>query len=206
MDSHEPASGKPVPSLLRRWLREPLLHVLLIGFALFVVYYALHPNAGQRQDSNRIVITGDDLAQIRLAWMAQWHRPPTPEEMRNLLDGKMREEVLSREAIALGLDKEDTIIKRRLAQKMEFVMEDASALREPVDDELRRWFAQNAERFATPSLVTFRDLYFSPDVRAAHARDDATEALRKLVGKPEESPEFAGLSDPFMFQGCYAER
>jgi peptidyl-prolyl cis-trans isomerase C len=206
MDSHEPASGKPVPSLLRRWLREPLLHVLLIGFALFVVYYALHPNAGQRQDSNRIVITGDDLAQIRLAWMAQWHRPPTPEEMRNLLDGKMREEVLSREAIALGLDKEDTIIKRRLAQKMEFVMEDASALREPVDDELRRWFAQNAERFATPSLVTFRHLYFSPDVRAAHARDDATEALRKLAGRPEQPPELEGLSDPFMFQNFYAER
>jgi peptidyl-prolyl cis-trans isomerase C len=129
MDSHEPAADKPVPSLLRRWLHEPLLHVVLIGLALFVVYYALHPDAGQPQNSNRIVITADDLAQIQLAWMAQWHRPPTPEEMRNLLDGKIRQEVLSREALALGLDKDDTIIKRRLAQKMEFVMEDASALR-----------------------------------------------------------------------------
>ena len=118
--------------------------------------------------------------------MAQWQRPPTPEEMRNLLDGKIREEVLFREAMALGLDKDDTIVKRRLAQKMEFVMEDASALREPADDELRRWFAQNAQRFATPSLVTFRHLYFSPDLRGARARDDAVEALRKLAGKPEE--------------------
>ena len=191
MDSDEPASAKPAPSLLRRWLREPLLHVLLIGAALFVVYYALNPGAGQRQDSNRIVITADDLAQIRLAWMAQWQRPPTPEEMRNLLDGKIREEVLSREAMALGLDKDDTIVKRRLAQKMEFVMEDASALREPADDELRRWFAQNAQRFAMPSLVTFRHLYFSPDLRGARARDDAIEALRKLAGKPEEAPELA---------------
>jgi peptidyl-prolyl cis-trans isomerase C len=206
MDSRDPTSAEPVPSLLRRWLREPLLHVLMIGATLFVVYYALNPRAGQRQDSNRIAITADDLAQIRLAWMAQWQRPPTPEEMRNLLDGKIREEVLSREAMALGLDQDDTIVKRRLAQKMEFVMEDASALREPADDELRRWFAQNARRFATPSLVTFRHLYFSPDLRGARARDDAMEALRKLADKPEESPELAGLSDPFMFQDFYAER
>ena len=189
MNSCDLASAKPAPSLLRRWLREPLLHVVLIGLALFVIYYALNPSAGQRQDSNRIAITADDLAQIRLAWMAQWQRPPTPEEMRNLLDGKIREEVLFREAMALGLDKDDTIVKRRLAQKTEFVMEDASALREPADDELRRWFAQNAQRFATPSLVTFRHLYFSPDLRGARARDDATEVLRKLAGKPEESPE-----------------
>lgn len=206
MDSHEPASGKPVPSLLRRWLREPLLHVLLIGLALFVAYYALHPDAGQQRDSNRIVITADDLAQIQLAWMAQWHRPPTPEEMRNLLDTKIREEVLSREALALGLDKDDTIIKRRLAQKLEFVMEDASALREPADDELRRWFAQNAQRFATPSLATFRHLYFSPDLRGTHAREDAMQALHKLADKAEQSPELQGLSDPFMFQNFYAER
>ncbi len=206
MGSEKLPSAKPVRSLLRRWLHEPLLHVLLIGATLFVVYYALNPGAGRRQDPNTIVITADDLAQIRLAWMAQWHRPPTSEEMHNLLDGKIREDVLSREAMALGLDKDDTIIKRRLAQKMEFLMEDASSLREPADDELRRWFAQNAQRFATPSLVTFRHLYFSPDRRAAHAREDAAEALRKLVGKPEQSPELEGLSDRFMFQDFYAER
>lgn len=206
MDFHDLASAKPARSLLRRWLREPLLHVLLIGLTLFAVYRALHPDAGDLQDANRIVITADNVAQIQVAWMAQWHRPPTPEEMHNLLDGKIREEVLSREALALGLDKDDAIIRRRLAQKMEFVMEDASSLREPGADELRRWFAQNAGRFATPSLVTFRHLYFSPDRRGARARDDAADALRKLAGKPEETPELDGLSDRFMFQDFYAER
>ena len=204
MSSHR--RKKPAPSLLRRWLREPLLHVLLIGAALFAVYDVLNPGAGQRQDSNRIVITADDLAQIQIAWMAQWRRPPTPDEMRNLLDGKIREEILSREATALGLDKDDTIVKRRLAQKMEFVMDDVAALREPTDDELRRWFEQNTQRFALPSLVTFRHLYFSPDLRGARARDDAADALRKLAGKPEEAPELQGLSDRFMFQDFYAER
>jgi peptidyl-prolyl cis-trans isomerase C len=202
----EPASGKPAPSQLRRWLREPLLHVLLIGLALFAVYGALKPGAGQLQDANRIVITADDIAQIQLNWMAQWQRAPTPDEMRNLLDGKVREEILSREAMALGLDKDDTIVKRRMAQKMEFLMEDVSALREPADVELRLWFEQNPQRFALPGLVSFRHLYFSSDLRGERARDAAAGALRQLAGKQEESPELAGLSDPFMFQDFYAER
>jgi peptidyl-prolyl cis-trans isomerase C len=206
MGSDKLPSYKPARSLFRRWLHEPLLHVLLIGVLIFALYYALNPDAGLHQDSNRIVITADDLAQIRLAWMAQWQRPPTLEEMRNLLDGKIREEVLSREAATLGLDKDDTIVKRRLAQKLEFVMDDASALRDPADEELRRWFAQNTQRFAMPSLLTFRHLYFSPDFRGARARDDAIEALRKLAGKTDEAPELQGLADPFMFQDLYAER
>ena len=206
MGSDKLPSDKPTPSLLRRWLREPLLHVLLIGAALFALYYALNPDAGQHQDSNRIVITADDLVQIRVAWMAQWQRPPTPDEMRNLLDGKIREEVLSREAMALGLDKADTIIKRRLAQKLEFVMEDASALREPATTSSGAGSRRTRSVLPLSSLVTFRHLYFSPDLRGARARDDATEALRKLAGKPEEAPDLQGLSDPFMFQDLYAER
>jgi hypothetical protein len=206
MGSNEIAPAKPRWSPLRRFLREPLLHVLLIGAGLFAVYYALNPSAGERQDANRIVITADDLAQLQIAWASQWRRPPTADEMRNLLDGKVREEVLSREATALGLDKDDTIIKRRLAQKMEFVMDDVAALREPTEDELRRWFAQNPQRFALPALVTFRHLYFSPDRRGTRARDDAAAVLQKLAGKPEETPELAALADPFMFQDFYAER
>ncbi len=200
------ASSRTMRSLLRRWLHEPLLHVLLIGAALLAVYDVLNPGASQPQDANHIVITADDLAQIQIAWMAQWGRPPTTEEMRNLLDGKIREEILFHEATALGLDKDDTIVKRRLAQKMEFVMDDVAALHEPTDGELRRWFEQNTQRFALPNLVTFRHLYFSPDLRGTRARDDAADALRKLVGRPDEAPEVGGLADRFIFQDFYAER
>ena len=197
---------RTVISRLRQWLREPLLHVLLIGAVLFAVYDALHPGADQREDANRIAITADDLAQLQIAWMAQWRRPPTADEMRNLLDGKIREEVLAHEAAALGLDKDDTIVKRRLAQKMQFVMDDVAALREPTEDELRRWFEQNAQRFALPSLVTFRHLYFSPDRRSGRAHDDAADALQTLAGEAEEAPGPPEIADPFMFQDFYAER
>jgi peptidyl-prolyl cis-trans isomerase C len=206
MGSDELVLAKPTPSLLQRWLRDPLLHVVLSGATLFALYYAVNPGATQRLDANRLVITADDLAQIEIAWAAQWHRPPTADEMRNLLDGRVREEILFREAAALGLDKDDTIVKRRLAQKMEFVMDDVAALHEPADDELRRWFEQNTQHFALSSLVTFRHLYFSPDLHGVRAREDAADALRKLAGKPEEAPQLARLADPFMFPDFYAER
>jgi peptidyl-prolyl cis-trans isomerase C len=102
-------------------LREPLLHFLLIGTALFVGYRVLNPNADAAAQSNRIELTQDDLLQMSVAWLAQGQPAPTPEQMRNLVEHRVREEILYREALALGLDKGDTIVRRRLAQKMEFL-------------------------------------------------------------------------------------
>jgi hypothetical protein len=121
--------------------------------------------------------------------MAQWQRLPTTEEMRGLVDNKIREEILYREALALGLDQGDTIVKRRLAQKMEFLTEDVSAVRDPEANELKAWFAQNSSRFALPGRVTFRHLYFSPDTRGQQAREAAMHALQKLLGS--SFPPFA---------------
>jgi len=135
---------------VRRWLREPLLHFLLAGLALFVGYRALNPAAVEQGNRSRIELTDDDLRQLEVGWMAQWRRPPTPEEMRRLVDSKVREEILYREALALGLDQDDTIVKRRMAQKMEFLAEDLAALRDPNREELRTWFEKNAPRFTVP--------------------------------------------------------
>src|SRR5262245_6394111 len=91
--------------------REPLLQFLVIGLVLFAGYRLLNPAAGERPDGNRIVITDDDLRQLQISWMAQRQRPPTPEELGGLVQNKVREEILYREALALGLDKNDTIVK-----------------------------------------------------------------------------------------------
>jgi peptidyl-prolyl cis-trans isomerase C len=189
---------------LRRWLGEPLVQFLLIGAALFLAYQALHPGAQAGAPSTRIELTQDDLRQMSVAWLAQGRPAPTPEQMRSLVDMKVREEILYREALALGLDKDDTIVKRRLAQKMEFLFEDVSALREPTREELKAWFEKNSGRFALPPRATFRHLYFSPDRRGARAREDAARALEKLRGKPATAQP--ALSDPFMFQDYYPDR
>ena len=193
-------------SSIKRCLREPLVHFLLIGLGMFVIYGVLNPGPGQGGSLSRIVLTEDDLRQLQIAFTAQWRRPPTPEELAWLVNSKVREEILYREALALGLDKEDTIVKRRMAQKMDFLAEDLSDLREPTTEELRAWFEKNSQRFALPSRTTFRHLYFSPDRRGEHTRADAVSALNELAGKPEDSPAAVALADPFMFQDYYGDR
>jgi len=202
----ERVSRIALPSRLQQWLREPLLHFLVIGFVLFVVSGAFNPQTGQRSQSNSIELTEDDLRQVIVAWTAQWQRPPTPEEMRGLLESKIREEILYREALALGLDKGDTIVKRRLAQKMDFLSEDVSGLREPPVEELKAWYAKNSERFALPGRMTFRHIYFSVDQRGQRARDAAVQTLQKLNGTAADSPLAAKAGDPFMFQDYYGDR
>jgi peptidyl-prolyl cis-trans isomerase C len=204
-----PKRGKlrlPMPPHLRRWLGEPLLHFLLIGAALFAAYAALNRNPDDQKDQRRIVITADDLSQMTIATLAQGRSAPTIEQMRNLLEAKIREEVLYREALSMGLDKGDVIVKRRMLQKMDFLAEDLSDLREPSREELQAWFKNNAQRFVYPPRISFRHLYFSFDKHGAKTADAAARALKEIVGKPADSPEAAALADPFMFRDYYADR
>ena len=191
---------------MKRLLREPLVHFLLIGAALFGIY-KFTPAAGTSSAPPReIRLTLDELAQLALLFQSQWRRPPTPQELERLVENKVQQEILYREALAMGLDRDDEIVKRRMAQKMQFLAEDVAAAREPTTAELRSWFEQNSGRFAQPPRLSFRHLYFSPDRRGARANEDAAQALAKLAGQPVDTKAAAGLADPFMFQDYYRDR
>ena len=123
-----------------------------------------------------------------------------------MVEDKVREEVLYREALAMGLDKDDTIVKRRMAQKMQFLAEDVAAAHEPSTAELKAWFEKNSNQFALPSRYSFRHLYFSPDKRGKNAQQDAAKALTKISGQPEDSAVAASLADQFMFQDYYGDQ
>ncbi len=192
--------------IVNSWLREPLLHFLLLGAAMFAAYSYLQPAGGGVESSKQIALTLDDLRQLDLLFESQWQRPPSPEEFRNLVEDKIQEDVLYREALAMGLDKDDTIVKRRMAQKLQFLAEDVAAAHEPTTDELKAWFEKNSDKFAMPSRVSFRHLYFSTDRRGKRARDDAAQALARIAGEPEDSKLAASLADPFMFQDYYGDR
>ena len=157
--------------LLKRWLREPLLHFLLIGIC-DVRCLRLHASRPRR---SRVVEADcselDELRQMDTYFVSQWHRQPTPAEFQAMVEDKVREEVLYREALAMGLDKDDTIVKRRMAQKMQFLAEDVAAAHEPSTAELKAWFEKNSSKFALPSRYSFRHLYFSPDKRGKNAQD-----------------------------------
>src|SRR4030095_5793963 len=192
--------------MIARWLREPLLQFLLVGILLFGAWKVVGPDSDARGPTTRIVLTDDDLKQLATTWIAAGRAPPSPQQMQRLVEDKVREEVLYREALALGLDKDDTIVKRQLARKMEFLAEDVSKLEEPKPGELKAWLEKNKERFALPPRISFRHVYFSPDRRGAMVRADAERALSQLAGKPMDSPGRAPVGDPFMFQQYYGDR
>jgi peptidyl-prolyl cis-trans isomerase C len=191
---------------MKRLLREPLLHFVILGVALFVGYSGLQRDRDVDLSSQEIRLTLDDLAQLNILFESQWRRLPTVDEFNALVENRVREEILYREALALGLDKNDTIVKRRMAQKMKFLAEDVAAAREPAPDELRSWFARHGDMFAFPTRVSFRHLYFSTDRRGRQAQEDAAKALAKLTGEPQNSKLSVSLADPFMFQDYYGDR
>lgn len=193
------------PPAIKRWSREPLLHFLLIGVLLFGLYAYMHRGRGGFESSKQIVLSLDELRQMDMYFESQWHRQPTPAEFQAMVEDKVREEVLYREGLAMGLDKDDEIVKRRMAQKMQFLAEDVAAAHEPSTSELQAWFDTNKEKFALPSRYSFRHLYFSPDKRGKNAQEDATKALAKISGQPEDSQRAASLSDQFMFQDYYGD-
>ncbi len=192
-------------TVMKRWLREPLVHFLLLGLAMFAISSAVNRGSASAP-SRQIVLTLDDLRQLEIAFTAQWQRPPTRPEMIAMIENRIREEVLYREALEMGLDKDDTIVKRRMAQKMQFLSEDDAAAREPTARELRDWFAKNSRMFAQPPRVTFRHIYFSPDRRGQRVKSDAEQALGRFAGRPSDWSGASALGDPFMFQEYLADR
>ena len=204
--TERPGARQWLPPAIKRWLREPLLHFLLLGLLLFAAYAYLQRGRGGFESSRQIALTLDELRQMDMYFESQWHRQPTSAEFQAMVEDRVREEVLYREALAMGLDKDDTIVKRRMAQKMQFLAEDVAAAHEPSTSELKAWFEKNSNKFALPSRYSFRHLYFSPDKRGKNAQDDAAKALAKIAGQPEDSKRAASLGDQFMFQDYYGDR
>ncbi len=193
------------PARLRRLLAEPLFHFFVVGAFVFGSYWLLDKAPDEAASNETIEINADDIRQIVIAWMAQGRSPLTPEQLQRLIDQKIADEVLFREGLALGLDRNDEIIKRRIVQKMDFLAADIAALQEPDKATLMGWFSQNADRFAQPRRVTFRQLYFSPDQYGATTRDVAVAALDTLAGKPATSPEVASLTNSYLLRPYYSD-
>ena len=193
-------------SIVKRWLREPLLHFLLIGLVLFGFYaYKNHGRSGT-ESPRQIVLSLDELATMEAYFESQWHRRPAPQEFQAMVEDKVKEEVLYREGLVMVLDKDDTIVKRRMAQKVQFLAEDIATAHEPSTAELKAWFEKNSSQFALPSRYGFRHIYFSPDKRGTNAHDDAAKALARITGQPEDTPLITPVADRFMFQDYYGDR
>ena len=175
--------------MIRKFLREPLVHFIALGALVFVLFhFSAHRDEAP---DGKIVVTPGKIEQLVTGFSRTWHRPPTPQELDGLAEDYIREEVLYREALAMGLDKDDTIVRRRMRQKLEFLTGDASAIVAPTDQDLQSWLDQHPDKFRVEPEIAFSQVYFNSSRRGESASAAAAKALAQLnsAGKNIAPPE-----------------
>ncbi len=188
-----------------QFLKEPLLHFLVIG-ASFYLINGLYGKAEVSEDDRRIVISAGEVEWLRDSWKKRWSRPPTGEELDGIVRAYLRKLVLSHEAVAMGLDKDDTVIRRRLAQKLEFLSQDLVEFTNPSDEELAAYMNQNLASYEAPAIATMTQIFYDPDKRDDQALAEA-ERQKSILNAREFDPDYVnGLGDTFFLQKYYPER
>ena len=186
---------------LRRLVREPLLHFLVIGVLIFLAAQAWRG----AHDVRRIVVTPERTAELATKYRLQTGASPTPAQLEGLVEAYIQEEALYREGKAMGLDRDDEIVRRRISQKVEFLQQDRGLPTAPSDTELRRYFEAHAATYASPVRTTFSHLYFSTDAvgegparaRAAHALEELKAGVSDVGADPfPDLNDYSGLAEP----------
>jgi hypothetical protein len=178
-------------------LREPLLHFLLLGAIVFAAYSLV---SRHRTDApGEIVVTRGKVENLTIGFTRTWQRPPSEQELQGLIRDYVREEAAYRKALAMGLDRDDTIIRRRLQQKLEFVSENAAAGTEPTDAELETYLQSHPDNFKTETTFTFRHVYLNPQAHGSSLSDDTVRTLATLR-RDGSNADLNTIGDPFMLE------
>lgn len=162
----------------RRLIHEPLAHFLAIGAAIFALNAAFNHDAGTPEGV--IEISQGRIAQLEEGFRAVSGREPGPQELKAIVDDFVMEEIAYREAIAMGLDADDTVVRRRMRQKLDFLLEDMTAISEPTEAELREQLSREPMRYSKPAMRAIRQVLASEDKRGAAAKQDAQAFLDRL--------------------------
>jgi hypothetical protein len=182
---------------MKRVLREPLLHFLLLGIAIFAAYGLVSKRSSA--EPGKIVISAGQVAAMAEGFTRTWRRPPTSAEIEGLIRDRVQEEVYCREAMAFGLDKDDTIIRRRLRQKLEFVTDDVAALAEPSDEQLSSYLKAHTETFGVQRQFTFSQVYLNPERHGENLARDTAQLLTQLQQAGDQA-DLSQLGDSFLLE------
>jgi len=186
-------------------LREPLVHFMFIGAVIYALYGLFAEPAVEETDKT-IVVTAGELEWMQTSWQKRWNRPPTAQEFDGLIQQFIKETVLYREALTMGLNKHDMVIRRRLAQKLEFLAKDLVALTPPTEDELLAYFDEHQASYQAPTLYTFTQVFFDPDKRGDATLDDAEKVKVTLIAQGDAIDDPGALGDGLMLQNYYPEK
>jgi peptidyl-prolyl cis-trans isomerase C len=188
-------------SILHKFLREPLLHFLLIGAALFLAYNLQNEDL---VENNRIVISEAEVDRLITLWERKRQRLPTQNELQKLIDQQVREEVMYREALAMGLDQNDGVVRRRLAQKVEFISADLAALAEPTETELTNYLTTHSNKFELPGRIDFTQVYINSDKHGPNTQNYADSLLIDLA-QATSDVDLETLGDSIMLDQRYEQ-
>jgi hypothetical protein len=184
---------------MKRLVREPLLHFLLLGAALFAVFSFLRHENASRKD--QIVVSASKIEHLAALFARSWQRPPTPDELDGLIQDFIREEAAYREGLALGLDRDDTIIRRRIRQKLDFIAQDLASQVEATDADLAAYLAAHPDDFRTEARLSFRQVYVNPEQHREGLGTQVHNLVTTLNGDP--SIDIRGLGDRIQLESSY---
>ena len=178
-----------------RFFREPLIHFFVLGLAVFGLHAVLDRKPVTIVDDPHLV----EVSSADIEWMwtllnKKMGREPTRQDLRDQVNQLIREQILSREAVAMGLDEGDIVVRRRLVQKVEFLFKDLSAMTEPTEDDLRNYYTENRPKYEIPPQVTFSQAYFSIDSRGVDGAKQAAQALTKEGHDPSKASTLGDAS------------
>jgi len=188
MNSPPNASQKSGPvssipgSYIKAILSEPLLHFLLIGALLFGGYTYLQSDT--RSTPKSFVVSTGKIEHLASLFSRTWQRPPTRVELEGLIDDYIREEIAYREGMKMGLDEDDTIIRRRIRQKLDFIADDLGSQIEPTEEQLATFLREKPELYQIDPRITFRQVFLDPERHAA----DLNESVAKLMDTLQSDP------------------
>ncbi len=181
-------------------LREPLVHFLILGAGLFLLFSIVGDSGDRPTDS--IVVSAGRVSQLTEAFARSRQRPPTEEELEGLIEDHIREEVYYRQALAMGLDRDDTIVRRRLCQKLEFFSNDLVAAVTPTEKQLQTYLSEHDDVFRRPTRLSFHQIYFDQNRRGGQAARNANALLARLNAVGSEV-DTAALGDSLMLPRDY---
>lgn len=186
-------------------LHEPLMHFLVIGAAIYLLY-GMFAEPVMDETDKTIVVSAGEIEWMQGTWQKRWNRPPTEKELDGLIQQYIRETVLYREALTMGLNQHDQVIRRRLAQKLEFLARDLVALTPPTGEELQVYFAENLYRYQEPVRYTFTQVFIDPDKRGDATLADAEAIKATLIATGGALEDPGALGDVFMLPNYYPEK
>ncbi len=204
-DSSEEESQKTRSRRGFGFWREPLIHFFVLGLVVFGLHGVLEKKPEAANDPFLVEVTSADIEWFRTMWTKRMGREPTVEELRGQVNQLIREQILSREAVSMGLDEGDMVVRRRLAQKMDFLFKDLSDITEPSDGELQAYLQEKRSTYEIPARVTFTHVYFNTDKRGEEGAAREVRAIIERLNAHEDVPMNASdLGDPFLLRSSYS--